>query len=133
MQDRPAPSAGYQDPLIGIQDGELVIRRYYFPTGTKRIPLAGITGVEQYPMTKAEQYPMTKATDRWRIWGSGDLIHWLNLDPRRTHKQQAFIIDLGRRAKPVVTPDDPDAFRAALAAAGIPISTRAPGGAGQRR
>jgi len=42
MQDRPAPSAGYQDPLIRIQDGELVIRRYYFPTGTKRIRLAGI-------------------------------------------------------------------------------------------
>lgn len=118
MQDRPAPSAGYQDPLIGIQDGELVIRRYYFPTGTKRIPLAGITGVEQYPMTKA--------TGRWRIWGSGDLIHWLNLDPRRTHKQQAFIIDLGRRAKPVVTPDDPDGFRAALVAAGIRVWSRAP-------
>lgn len=43
MQDRPAPRAGYQDPLVSIQDGELVIRRYYFPTRPKRIRLAGIT------------------------------------------------------------------------------------------
>jgi hypothetical protein len=124
MQDRPAPSAGYQDPLISIQDGELVIRRYYFPTGAKRIRLAEITRVEEYAMGKA--------TGRWRTWGSGDLVHWFNLDPRRRHKQQAFIIDLGRRAKPVVTPDDPDAFRAALVAGGIPFFIKASGGAGQR-
>jgi hypothetical protein len=125
MQHRPAEGAGYHDPLIAIQDGELVIRRYYFPTGAKRIRLAAITGVEQCAMGKA--------TGRWRTWGSGDLIHWFNLDPGRRHKRQAFVVDVGRRAKPVVTPDDPDAFRAALAAAGIPVSSRAPGGAGQRQ
>jgi hypothetical protein len=124
MQDRPAPRAGYQDPLVSIQDGELVIRRYYFPTRPKRIRLAGITRVEEYAMTKA--------TGRWRTWGSGDLVHWLNLDPGRRHKQQAFVVDIGRRAKPVVTPDDPDAFRAALVAAGIRVSSRAPGGARRR-
>lgn len=75
---------------------------------------------------------MTKATGRWRTWGSGDLVHWLNLDPGRRHKQQAFVVDIGRRAKPVVTPDDPDAFRAALVAAGIRVSSRAPGGARRR-
>jgi hypothetical protein len=125
MQDRSKGSAGYQDPLISVQDGTLMIRRYYFPTGTKRIPLPMITGVEEYAMTKA--------TGRWRTWGSGDLVHWFNLDPGRRHKRQAFVVDLGRRAKPVVTPDDPDAFRAVTVAAGIPVSARAPGGAGQRR
>jgi hypothetical protein len=124
MRDRPTGSAGYQDPLISICGGELVIRRYYFPTGAKRIRLAAISGVQQYAMTKA--------TGRWRTWGSGDLVHWFNLDLGRRHKQQAFVVDLGRRAKPVVTPDDPDAFRAAMGAAGIPTSTGAPGGAGQR-
>jgi hypothetical protein len=63
MQDQPRGSAGYQDPLISIQDGTLVIRRYYFPTGTKHIRLASISGVEQHPMGKA--------TGRWRTWGSG--------------------------------------------------------------
>jgi hypothetical protein len=123
MQHQPGGGTSYQDPLIAIQDGTLAIRRYYFPTGTKHIRLAAITGVEQYPMTKA--------TGKWRTWGSGDLVHWFNLDPSRRHKRQAFELDLGRRAKPVITPDDPDAFRAALAAAGIPVSIKAPG-AGQR-
>jgi hypothetical protein len=61
--------------------------------------------------------------------GLGGLIHWFNLDPGRRHKQRAFVVDLGRRAKPVITPDDPDAFRAALVAAGIRVSGTAPGGA----
>jgi hypothetical protein len=82
MQHRPAEEAGYQNPLIHIQDGTLAIRRYYFPTGTKRIRLAAIS--------RLEEYPMGKATGRWRTWGSGDLVHWLNLDPRRRHKQQAI-------------------------------------------
>jgi hypothetical protein len=124
MQHPPVGGTSYQDPLIAIRDGTLVIRRYYFPTGTKRIRLAKITGVEQYPMTKA--------TGRWRTWGSGDLVHWFNLDPGRRHKRQAFVVDLGRRAKPVVTPDDPDAFRAALVAAGVRVSSRASGGARRR-
>jgi hypothetical protein len=42
---------------------------------------------------------------------------------------QGRLVDIGRRAKPVVTPDDPDAFRAALAAAGLRVPSRAPGGA----
>lgn len=124
MQDRRTGTAGYRDPLISIQEGTLAIRRYYFPTGTKRIRLAEITGVEEYPMTKA--------TGRWRTWGSGDLVHWLNLDPGRRHKQQAFVVDLRRRAKPVITPDDPDDFRATLVAAGIQIATKTPGRAGRR-
>ncbi len=116
MQHQSAGGAAYQDPLISIRDGTLAIRRYYFPTGTNRIRLAEITGVEQYSMTKT--------TGQWRIWGSGDLVHWFNLDPGRRRKHQAFIIDLGRRAKPVVTPDDPNSFRAALAAGGIRILDR---------
>jgi dipeptidyl aminopeptidase/acylaminoacyl peptidase len=47
MADRCTGTAGYQDPLISIRAGTLAIRRYYFPTGTKRIRLAAITGVER--------------------------------------------------------------------------------------
>jgi hypothetical protein len=45
MQDRPAPRVGYQDPLVVIQDGLLVIRRYYVPTGAKGIRLVVIAGI----------------------------------------------------------------------------------------
>jgi hypothetical protein len=125
MQHRPAEGAGYHDPLVSIQDGELVIRRYYFPTGAKRIRMASISGVEQDAMGKA--------TGRWRTWGSGTWSTGSTWTQARRHKRQAFVVDLGRRAKPVVTSEDPEAFRAALAAAGIRVSSRAPGGAGQRR
>jgi hypothetical protein len=68
MKNHRAGSASYQDPLVAIQHGTLVIRRYYFPTGVKRIRLEAISG--------AKEYAMTKATGKGRIWGSGDLIHW---------------------------------------------------------
>jgi hypothetical protein len=33
MQHPPVGGTGYQDPLIAIHEGTLVIRRYYFPAG----------------------------------------------------------------------------------------------------
>jgi hypothetical protein len=124
VDDRRAGRASYQDPLISIQDGTLTIRRYYFPTGAKRIRLEAITGVEEYAMTKG--------TGKLRIWGRATSSTRFSRDPGRRRKQHAFVIDVGRTAKPVVTPDDPDAFRAALTMAGVPISTAARRGAGQR-
>ncbi len=118
-----APRIGWNcqlpGPLILIRDGTLTIQRYYLPTGAKRIRLTAIVGVEQYAMTRW--------TGKWRIWGTTLGRWWFNLDIGRPHKQQAFVIDLGRRVKPVLTPGDPEAFRAALATAGIPLATRTRG------
>jgi hypothetical protein len=75
---------------------------------------------------------MTKGTGKLRIWGRATSSTRFSRDPGRRRKQHAFVIDVGRTAKPVVTPDDPDAFRAALTMAGVPISTAARRGAGQR-
>ena len=94
MHQGSAGTASYQDPLIVIHDGTLTIQRYYFPTGARRIRLTAISGVEQYAMTGW--------TGKWRIWGT-TLVRWFNLDIGRPHKQQAFVIDLGRRVKPVLT------------------------------
>jgi hypothetical protein len=72
-------------------------------------------------IVRVTEFAMTGWTGKGRIWGSGDLVHWFNLDGGRPRKARAFIVDLGRTAKPVVTPDDPEAFRAALVAAGVPV------------
>jgi hypothetical protein len=48
-----------------------------------------------------------KAVRRWRIWGSGDFVHWWNLDPRRPRKSVALVLDVGKRVKPTITPADP--------------------------
>ena len=106
--------ATYADPLISIRDGVLVIKHYYFPTGTRRISVRNIRAVRRYPITSDR--------GRRRYWGSGDVMHWFNFDPHRGHKEFAFVIDAGGRAKPVVTPDDPKLFEDVLAEHGITTS-----------
>jgi hypothetical protein len=48
-------------------------------------------------------------TGRARIWGTANPGYWANLDPQRPKKRVALILDLGKRVKPFITPDDPDA------------------------
>ena len=114
--DHPShPAQGtFADPLISIRAGALVIKHYYFPTGTRRIPVRSMRAVRRYPITSS--------SGRRRYWGSGDTVHWFNLDPHRAHKEYAVVIDVGRRAKPVVTPDNPELFEDVLAQHGITTS-----------
>ncbi|OEV38930.1 hypothetical protein HS99_0019620 [Kitasatospora aureofaciens] len=98
----------YNDGLVTCTARELVIRRYYFPLASaKRIPYERIRGLQQVPLSRLG--------GRWRIWGSGDFVHYFNLDPGRVDKSVAFVLDLGARVKPVITPDEPDRLVAALA------------------
>jgi hypothetical protein len=45
---------------------------------------------------------------KWRIWGSGDFVHWWNRDLQRPNKTVALVLDVGRRVRPTITPDDPE-------------------------
>jgi hypothetical protein len=94
--------AAYDDGAIRCDDQGLSIRRYY-PWGTKRIRYKSIEGVETLPLTGPQK------VRKWRIWGTGDFVHWWNLDPRRPKKSVALVIDVGRRVRPTITPDDPTA------------------------
>jgi hypothetical protein len=96
----------YDDGLIVCDDDGLVVRRYYFPCGSKRIPYTGIRNVERRELAAL--------TGKWRVWGSGDLRHWWNLDPGRPRKSVALVLDVGRRIRPTITPDDPDAVERIL-------------------
>ncbi|MBV2154854.1 hypothetical protein [Kitasatospora sp. SUK 42] len=105
----------YDDGLVVCTERELVIRRYYFPFGfAKRIPYGRIRGLRRVPLTLF--------SGRWRIWGSGDFTHYFNLDPGRPHKDVAFVVDLGGRVKPVITPDEPEHLAAALSTHGIAVT-----------
>ncbi len=95
----------YDDGGIACDDTGLIIRRYY-PWGTKRVPYASIREIRQRPLTRVR--------GKWRIWGSGDLKHWWNLDWRRPKKELALEIDTGRWVHPTITPDDPDAVARVL-------------------
>jgi len=105
----------YDDGNIALAADALVIRRYYFPFGDKRIPYAKIE--------QARRVPLTFMRGRYRIWGSGDFVHWFNLDPDRPGKSEAFIIQVsGRPFKPVITPRYPDAVAAELTSHGVNLT-----------
>ncbi len=95
----------YDDGRIACDDDAITIRWYYL-WGAKRIPYRSIRSVTARTMTGVR--------GRWRIWGSGDLVHWYNLDGNRPNKQVALELDAGRRVKPTITPDEPETVRAIL-------------------
>jgi hypothetical protein len=37
--------------------------------------------------------------------------YWTNLDTLRPTKKEGLILDLGKRVKPFITPDDPDGWK----------------------
>lgn len=105
---------GYDDGKIACTDTELVIRHYYFPAGTKRIPYSAIRDVRLVPL---------RAIGKWRIHGSGDFVHWFNFDLGRPGKKSALVIRLDGLIQPVITPDQPDQVAAELTAHGLQVST----------
>lgn len=92
----------YEDDEVACNDAELVIKHYYFPLGSKRIPYDRIRAVHRMELTGIN------SIRRWRIWGSGDFVHWWNFDPKRPRKKVALVLDTGHRVHPTITPDDAD-------------------------
>ena len=87
----------YDDGGIACDDSHLIIRHYYL-WGAKRIPYSSMRSVKKRPLTPIR--------GKWRIWGSGDFVHWYNLDRQRPKKNLALEIDAGGRVRPTITPDD---------------------------
>lgn len=100
-------TATYDDGRIVCGADSLQIHSYYFPLGTKSIPYAHIQGLQRIEIKGV-------LSGKWRIWGTGNPRYWANLDTRRPKKEAGFVIDLGGKVSPIVTPDDPDAFESVL-------------------
>jgi hypothetical protein len=73
----------YEDGKIARDDTSLIIRRYY-PWGAKKIPYSTIRSVGHLSPLRVS---------KWRLWGSGDFVHWWNLDRSRPTKELALVID----------------------------------------
>ena len=97
----------YDDGKIVCGADRLEIHSYYFPFGTKTVPYAEIRGLQRVEIKGV-------LSGKWRLWGTGNPRYWANLDVRRPKKQIGFVVDVGRRVNPIVTPDDPDAFESVL-------------------
>jgi hypothetical protein len=98
----------YKDPRIECSAEGVRIRGYYVPWGSKRIPCQAIRSIRRVNVGAL--------TGRARLWGTANPRYWANLDPQRPRKKVAFILDTGRAVRPFLTPDDPDAFEAAVTA-----------------
>ncbi len=96
----------YQDTWIACTDEGIRIRGYYFPWGTKRVPYGKIRSVQRVTMTAMR--------GKARIWGTANPRYWASLDPKRSRKTYALILDLGRFVRPFITPDDCDAVEAII-------------------
>jgi hypothetical protein len=92
--------AFYDDGRIRLDDDGLTIRWYYL-WGKKCIPYSAIRSIQMRSLTTWR--------GKWRIWGSGDFIHWFNLDSTRPGKETAIEIHRAGRVIPMITPDDADA------------------------
>jgi hypothetical protein len=106
----------YKDRYVELSDDQLSIRAYYVPWGTKHIPYSSIRSISRFEMTALR--------GKLRIWGSGTLTYWANLDPGRPKKDVGFVIDTGRRVKTLLTPDDADAVAELLTQrSGVEVGT----------
>jgi hypothetical protein len=112
----------YKDRWIECTSDVIKIHGYYFPWGTKHIRYSSIRAMKRVDIGAF--------TGKWRIWGTANPRYWASLDPGRPTKKVGFILDLGRLVRPFVTPDDPDAFEAAVRAQ-TTLGPDAEGGAGR--
>jgi hypothetical protein len=89
----------YREKGIVCADDILEIRHYYL-WGSKKVAYRSILGVQRVTMAALK--------GKGRIWGTANSAYWTNLDTMRPSKKEGLILDLGKRVKPFITPDDPD-------------------------
>jgi hypothetical protein len=104
----------YDDGLIACSDDALVIRRYDALLHAKRIPYGEIRAVTRLDLDRLR---------RLRLWGTTNPRLWFNLDWSRRHKSVALVLDIGKRVKPVITPDDPQRVIALFRQNGVSVAT----------
>ena len=90
----------YDDGRIACDEDGITIGWYYL-WGAKRIRYSAIRS--------AKLFPLGAIRGKWRLWGSGDFVHWYNLDGARPGKETGIEIDKGGRIRACITPDDPEA------------------------
>jgi hypothetical protein len=95
----------YRDAGI-ICGTDLVEMRHYYPWGSKKVPYGSIKGVQRVTLGALK--------GKARIWGTANVGYWANLDTKRPSKKEGLVLDLDRRVKPFITPDDPDQVEALL-------------------
>lgn len=98
---RQRPAALYIDSIVELRDDDIVIKRYYWPVGRKRIAYTEIRGFTSRPLRAWH--------GQFRVQGIDHRGRWYSRDRHRGEKEQAIDLTVGRLINPVLTPDDVDA------------------------
>jgi hypothetical protein len=78
----------YSDKLIEISDHSILIRKYYFLFGSKRVDIADIENITAYKPTFL--------SGKYRYWGTGDFRTWYPPDDR-SKRDKIFIMKLKKK------------------------------------
>jgi hypothetical protein len=70
------------------------------------VPYRSIVGVQRVSLSALK--------GKARIWGTANVGYWANLDSSRPSKQEGLVLDLGKRVKAFITPDDVDRVESIL-------------------
>lgn len=91
----------YEDDTLRMGPDHLIIRRYYWPFGRKRVAYDDIVGFT------------VRILKAWhgqhRVHGIDRRGRWYSRDSYRGEKELAIDLDVGGVIRPVLTPSDPDA------------------------
>jgi hypothetical protein len=96
----------YSDARVQCTSSGVRIAGYYFPWGAKTIAYDSVRDVRRVALGALR--------GRARIWGTANPGLWANFDPGRPKKTIGLILDLGKKVKPFITPDDPEAVEAII-------------------
>lgn len=90
----------YEDRTLFIDDEGVTVTSYYWPRHHRHIPFASIVSVETIAIgTWSGRYRLVGLEFRHLH----KFFHW---DTRRSKKSEAIVLDIGRRLRPTLTPDD---------------------------
>lgn len=74
----------YSDRLVELTEDSILLRNYYFPFGSKRVPFLEIEDVFLYKPTLW--------SGKYRIYGTGDFRTWFPLDGNRASCDRIFVL-----------------------------------------
>ena len=75
----------YSDKLIEIREDTILFRDYYFPTCSSKT-------LKYSDIEKIEIVNPTIISGKYRIWGSGDFLHWFPRDTSRSKRDVIYIL-----------------------------------------
>jgi len=99
----------YEDGTVAVNGDGVSIKRYGTFGSVRTLRFDDIVKVTVVRLGSA---------GKWRLVGAGPgggWRNWYGWDRGRRSKEIAYVFDVGRFWRPTVTPDDPEAFSAALA------------------